>query len=301
MEESILQLRSLNKTFILGNNKNARKAQKAIQKLQAKYEQATEKGDKSRMKVEEELLQKAQEHFANEEFEESYAIITGKFLKRRRHGKGVVVHALSGVSLDIKQGELVAIMGPSGSGKSTLLNMLGLLDEPTTGQIYIKGKNVTAIKQRELPNIRSKELGFVFQSFNLVSTLTARENVMLPLRYAGIPLKRRKQMAKKALDQVGLGDRMDHKPNELSGGQQQRVAIARSIVNNPSIIFGDELTGELDSKMTIEIMNLVVKLNKAGQTFIIVTHNPEVAKRTKRIVLMKDGKIEKEIKRPKPS
>jgi len=298
MAETILKLINLNKTFILGNHKNAKKAQKAIQRLQKKYEAASEKNDKGRIQVEEELLNKAQEHFEKEEFEQSYAVITGKFLKKKR-GRGVVVHALNGVSLSIEQGDLVAIMGPSGSGKSTLLNMLGLLDEPTTGQIFIKGKNITAIKRRELPNIRSRELGFVFQSFNLVPTLTALENVMLPLRYAGVNLARRKQMAKEALVQVGLGNRIHHKPNELSGGQQQRVAIARSIVNHPSIIFADELTGELDSKMTIEIMNLVIKLNKAGQTFIIVTHNPEVAKRTKRILFMKDGKIERELSKPK--
>src|SRR3989344_2473201 len=298
MAETILKLINLNKTFILGNHKNAKKAQKAIQRLQKKYEAASEKNDKGRIQVEEELLNKAQEHFEKEEFEQSYAVITGKFLKKKR-GRGVVVHALNGVSLSIEQGDLVAIMGPSGSGKSTLLNMLGLLDEPTTRQLFIKGKNVTTIKRRELPSIRSHELGFVFQSFNLITTLTAQENVMLPLRYAGINLSRRKQMAKEALVQVGLGNRIHHKPNELSGGQQQRVAIARSIVNHPSIIFADELTGELDSKMTIEIMNLVIKLNKAGQTFIIVTHNPEVAKRTKRILFMKDGKIERELSKPK--
>lgn len=298
MAETILKLVNLNKTFILGSQKNAKKAQKAIQKLQKKFEADSEKSDKSRIEVEQELLNKAQEHFQKEEFEQSYALITGKFLKKKRN-KGVVVHALNGISLDIDEGELVAIMGPSGSGKSTLLNMLGLLDEPTTGQIFIKGKNITAIKRRELPTIRSRELGFVFQSFNLITTLTALENVMLPLRYASVSLKQRKQMAKQALEQVGLGNRLHHKPNELSGGQQQRVAIARSIVNHPSIIFADELTGELDSKMTVEIMDLVVKLNKAGQTFIIVTHNPEVAKRTKRILFMKDGKIEKELNRSK--
>ena len=179
--------------------------------------------------------------------------------------------------------------------------MLGLLDEPTAGQISINNRNVTTIKHRELPDIRSQELGFVFQSFNLITTLTALENVMLPLRYSGVNLKTRKTMAKKALEQVGLGNRIDHTPNELSGGQQQRVAIARSIVNSPSIVFGDELTGDLDSKMTIEIMNLILKLNKSGQTFIIVTHNPEVAKRCKRIIYMKDGKIEKEVLQLKSS
>jgi putative ABC transport system ATP-binding protein len=295
MAETILKLNNLTKTFILGNHKNAKKAQKAIQKLQNKYENASESGNKTLAKSLSKKLQKAQDYFAQEQFGKSYTTVTGKPLKERRD-KGVVVHALNGINLEIKKGDMVAIMGPSGSGKSTLLNMLGLLDDPTTGEIFINGKNITAIKHRELPNIRSKELGFVFQSFNLVTTLTALENVMLPLKYASISHSRRKEMAKKALEQVGLGNRIHHKPNELSGGQQQRVAIARSIVNNPSIIFGDELTGELDSKMTIEIMNLITKLNKGGQTFIIVTHNPEVAKRSKRILHMKDGRIHKETK-----
>jgi putative ABC transport system ATP-binding protein len=173
--------------------------------------------------------------------------------------------------------------------------MLGLLDQPTAGQIFIKDQNVASIKKGDIPEIRSRELGFVFQSFNLVPTLTALENIMLPLRYAGVGMRRRKDMAKAALEHVGLGDRMNHSPNELSGGQRQRVAIARSIVNEPSVIFGDELTGELDTKMTADIMKLIVKLNANGQTFIIVTHNPEVAKVCRRIIFMKDGKIEKEI------
>lgn len=293
MSETILELNNLTKTFILGNHKNAKKVQKAIQKLQKKYENASQDGNKKLAEELEKRLQKAQNYFANEQFGKSYTTVTGKSLRQRRD-RGVVVHALNGINLNIQKGDMVAIMGPSGSGKSTLLNMLGLLDEPTTGQIFINNQNITAIKHRELPNVRSKDLGFVFQSFNLVTTLTALENVMLPLRYAGINLKQRKEMAKNALKQVGLDNRIHHKPNELSGGQQQRVAIARSIVNNPSIIFGDELTGELDSKMTKEIMDLITKLNKAGQTFVIVTHNPEVARRSKRILYMKDGKIEKE-------
>lgn len=298
MAETVLQLNNLTKTFILGNHKNAKKAQKAVQKLQKSYEDESEKGNKVKARQLQKKLQKAQDYFAKEQFGKSYTTITGKPLKERSD-KGVVVHALNGINLEIKKGDMVAIMGPSGSGKSTLLNMLGLLDDPTTGEIFINNKNITAIKHRELPSIRSKELGFVFQSFNLVTTLTALENVMLPLRYAGISRSQRKEMAKKALEQVGLGNRIHHKPNELSGGQQQRVAIARSIVNNPSIIFGDELTGELDSKMTIEIMNLISKLNRSGQTFIIVTHNPEVAKRSKRILHMKDGRIHKETRHKK--
>jgi putative ABC transport system ATP-binding protein len=295
MATSILKLNNLTKTFILGNKKNAKKAQKALQKLQNEYEKDSGRQDKSKASSEEKMLRKAQELFASEKFEESYESVTGKKLKARPRDRGVVVHALNGVNLEINKGDLVAVVGPSGSGKSTLLNMLGLLDDPTAGQIFIGGRNITAIKHRELPVIRSHELGFVFQSFNLVTTLTALENVMLPLRYAGISLKTRKTMAKKALAQVGLSDRINHTPNELSGGQQQRVAIARSIVNNPSIVFGDELTGELDSKMTTEIMNLISSLNKKGQTFVIVTHNPEVAKRCKRVIYMKDGKIEKEV------
>lgn len=299
MPATILKLHNLTKTYIVGNRKNALKAQKAIQKLHKKYEKDCELRDSACAKDDEKLLKKAQQLFAEEHYEESYRLLTGKHLKKRPQDRGTVVHALNGIDLEIKQGELVAIMGPSGSGKSTLLNMLGLLDEPTAGQITIKNQNITAIKPKDLPAIRSKELGFVFQSFNLITSLTALENVMIPLKYAGIGLARRKTMAKKALEQVGLGDRLNHSPNELSGGQQQRVAIARSIVNQPAIIFGDELTGELDSKMTIEVMQLIEKLNQGGQTFIIVTHNPEVAKRCHRIIYMRDGQIEKERLRSK--
>lgn len=295
MAESILKLRDLTKTYILGNRKNAVKAQKAIQKLHKKYEKDCEKNEKNCIKEDEMILKKAQQLFANEHYEESYKTVTGKTIKKRPKDRGTVVHALNGIDLDIKKGELVAIMGPSGSGKSTMLNMLGLLDQPTAGQIFIQNQKVTAIKNKELPAIRSKELGFVFQSFNLVTSLTALENVMLPLRYAGYKLSTRKTKAKNALEQVGLGDRLNHNPNELSGGQQQRVAIARSIVNNPAIIFGDELTGELDSKMTKDVMELIKDLNKKGQTFVIVTHNPEVAKVCRRIIYMRDGKIEKEV------
>ncbi|MBI2591859.1 ABC transporter ATP-binding protein [Candidatus Saccharibacteria bacterium] len=247
--------------------------------------------------IAEQLLQKAQELFVNEKYEQSYRLVTGENLQKRSKDRGSVVHALNSVSLEIKRGELVAIMGPSGSGKSTLLNMLGLLDEPTAGQIFLKGKSVTSIKNRDLPDVRSRELGFVFQSFNLIPTLTALENVCLPLKYAGLRPRRRKEVATLALERVGLADRLHHTPNELSGGQRQRVAIARSIVNNPAIVLGDELTGELDSKMTADVMKLVVSLNKKGQTFIIVTHNPDVAKVCRRVIYMRDGRIEKETKR----
>jgi putative ABC transport system ATP-binding protein len=173
--------------------------------------------------------------------------------------------------------------------------MMGLLDEPTAGQIFIKDQNISSIKEKELPAIRSKELGFVFQSFNLIPTLSALENVMIPLRYAGVSLRKRRQMAKEALEKVDMGDRLDHNPNELSGGQRQRVAIARSIVNNPAIIFGDELTGELDSKMTADVMRLIKQLNRNGQTFVIVTHNPEVARECRRTIHMKDGQVERDL------
>lgn len=295
MSQNILKLKNLTKTYIIGNRKNAHKAQKELLKLHKKYEKDSEKNDELCVKEDEKLLKQAQQLFTDEKYEDCYHLLSGKPLKKRRKDRGTVVHALNGIDLEIKPGELVAIMGPSGSGKSTLLNMLGLLDEPTAGQIFIKDQKVTAIKKGDLPEIRSKELGFVFQSFNLVPSLTALENVMLPLRYAGIGLSKRKQMAKKALEQVGLGDRLNHSPNELSGGQSQRVAIARSIVNSPAIIFGDELTGELDSKMTAEVMSLIKNLNAKGQTFIIVTHNPDVAKLCKRVIYMRDGAIEKEV------
>jgi putative ABC transport system ATP-binding protein len=296
MAASILKLNNVMKIYILGSRKNARKAQKAIQKLENKYEKQIDKKDKQAAKTEE-LLKKAQLLFADEKYEDSFAAITGKRLKARPKDRGAVVHALRGIDLEIQPGELTAVMGPSGSGKSTLLNMLGLLDEPTAGQLFLNNRSVSPIKKPELPEIRSHQLGFVFQSFNLVPTLTALENVMLPLKYAGIHNRKRLQMAKKVLEQVGLGDRLHHRSHELSGGQQQRVAIARSIVNGPAIVFGDELTGELDSKMTADIMKLISKLNKAGQTFVIVTHNPDVAKVCRRIIYMKDGTIEKEVKK----
>jgi len=291
--KTMLKMKDVSKIYVLGNQKNARKAQRAIEKLQKKYAQLTLNGETTETRKAERSLARAQKFFADEKYEESYQTITGRKLKRKR-GRGSVVHALSSVNLEIKAGDLVAVVGPSGSGKSTLLNMLGMLDQPTAGLIFIDGVNVTATKGRSLPSLRSKELGFVFQSFNLIPTLTALENVMLPLRYKGIRPRGRKEKAKEALEKVGLGDRLSHRPAELSGGQQQRVAIARSIVSDPAIVLADELTGELDSKMTAEIMKLVAKLNKDGQTFIIVTHNPDVAKLCKRIIYMKDGRIEKE-------
>lgn len=299
MTETILKLNNLSKVYVLGVKKNARKANKAIHKLHKEYERACETKNKKCIADNEKKLKKAQELFAQERYEESYQLITEKKLRKRQNDRGVVVHALNNITLDIKAGDLVAIMGPSGCGKSTLLNMLGLLDEPTAGQIFIKDENISGIKASRLPGIRSNELGFVFQSFNLIPTLTAIENVMLPLKYSGYSLPVRKKMATEALEKVDLGDRLDHNPNELSGGQSQRVAIARSIVGNPAVILGDELTGELDTKMTKEVMGLITRLNKKGQTFIIVTHNPEVAEYCTRIIHMRDGEIEKDVRRKK--
>lgn len=287
----ILKMQNLTKTYVVGKHRSAQKSQKAIHKLHKKYERLAEKGLNQEVKEIEEKLREAQELFAQEKYTESYEAITGKKLKGKKEEKGIVVHALNGIDLEIKKGDLVAVMGPSGSGKSTLLNMLGLLDEPTAGKIFLRGKNVTSIKSGKFPSVRSKELGFVFQSFNLIPTLTALENVMLPLRYSGISKVKRIEKAKEVLEKVGLGDRLYHNPNELSGGQKQRVAIARSLVNDPAIILGDELTGELDSKMTEEVMRLINELNEKGQTFIIVTHNPEVAKMCKSTINMRDGRI----------
>jgi putative ABC transport system ATP-binding protein len=275
---TVLKLENLTKTYIIGNRKNALKAQRAIQKRQDSLSPNK--------------LQRIQDLFAAEEYEASFEEATGRRLRPRPKDRGTVVNALRGVDLEIQGGELVAVMGPSGSGKSTLLNMLGLLDQPTSGRMWVNGRSTTSIRTGDLPEIRSHELGFVFQSFNLITTLTALENVMLPLRYAGIGASKRHQMAREALERVGLGDRMSHSPNELSGGQQQRVAIARSIVNHPSIILADELTGELDSKMTAEVMGLILELNHQGQTFVIVTHNPDVARLCRRVVHMQDGCID---------
>lgn len=203
-----------------------------------------------------------------------------------------VVHVLKGIDLDIKRGEYLAIMGPSGSGKSTLMNLLGCLDTPTAGSYNLNGNDVSQMTDDELAEIRNKEIGFVFQTFNLLPRTTALENVALPMIYAGASKKERQERASSVLNNVGLSDRMDHKPNQLSGGQRQRVAIGRALVNNPSIILADEPTGNLDSKTGAEIMGLFDKIHADGNTVIMVTHEEEVAAHAKRIIRLRDGIIE---------
>ncbi|WP_272494271.1 MULTISPECIES: ABC transporter ATP-binding protein [Flavobacterium] len=203
-----------------------------------------------------------------------------------------IVYVLKGIDLHINKGEYVALMGPSGSGKSTLMNLLGCLDTPTAGSYVLNGKDVSKMKDDELAEIRNKEIGFVFQTFNLMPRTTALDNVALPMIYAGYDKNSRTKRATTVLTQVGLSDRMDHKPNQLSGGQRQRVAVARALVNHPSIILADEPTGNLDSKTSVEIMNLFDEIHANGNTVILVTHEEDIAKHAHRIIRLKDGMIE---------
>ncbi len=219
-------------------------------------------------------------------------LITIKEIGRKYVIGSEVIHALKSVSLDINKGEFVALMGPSGSGKSTLMNILGCLDTPSSGTYVLNGTNVSHMSDDALAEVRNQEIGFVFQTFNLLPRSTSLDNVALPLIYAGTSKKDRDARAAKALENVGLGNRMDHKPNELSGGQRQRVAVARALINNPSIILADEPTGNLDTKTSIEIMGLLEEIHSKGNTIILVTHEEDIAQHAHRIVRMRDGLIE---------
>lgn len=222
------------------------------------------------------------------------ALITINDVGRKYVIGSEVIHALKSVTLSINKGEFVALMGPSGSGKSTLMNILGCLDTPTKGEYILNGINVSQMTDNELAEVRNKEIGFVFQTFNLLPRSTSLDNVALPLIYAGANKKERDQRATKALENVGLGNRITHKPNELSGGQRQRVAVARALINNPSIILADEPTGNLDTKTSVEIMGLLEEIHSKGNTIILVTHEEDIAQHAHRIVRMRDGLIEKD-------
>jgi len=204
------------------------------------------------------------------------------------------VHALHGVSFEVKKGEYIAITGPSGSGKSTLMNLIGCLDTPSQGEYWLNGKNVSEMDDDELARIRNQEVGFVFQTFNLLARATALHNVELPLIYGGVSSTKRHEMAKEALAAVDLADRVTHRPNELSGGQRQRVAIARALVNHPSILLADEPTGALDTHTSMEIMDLFERLHEEGNTVVLVTHEPDIAARAHRVISIRDGQIEKD-------
>jgi putative ABC transport system ATP-binding protein len=223
-------------------------------------------------------------------------IIKTTKLKRSFEVGSETVDAIKGINLEVDAGEFIAIMGPSGSGKTTLMNIIGCLDTPTSGEYYLNNKLVNQLNEDELAGIRNKEIGFVFQSFHLLAKNSALDNVLLPMKYAGANIDEATIRAKHVLNQVGLSDRMSHGPTELSGGQQQRVAIARAMVNTPSILFADEPTGNLDSKTEGEVMGLFKELNEEGQTIILITHEEEIAKQSKRIINIKDGLIESDTK-----
>lgn len=222
-----------------------------------------------------------------------------KIVKHYKVGPSVV-KALRAVTLDIYKGEYVAVMGASGSGKSTLMSIIGCLDTPTSGNYLLNGTEVSSMSDRQLAAIRNREIGFVFQVFNLLPRNSALENVMLPLIYAGENKQTRREMALKMLEDVGLGDRVEHKPNELSGGQRQRVAIARALVNKPSLLLADEPTGNLDSKISEEIMKLFAEIHSKGNTLLMVTHEEDIARHAHRIIKLKDGEIESDVENPNP-
>jgi putative ABC transport system ATP-binding protein len=224
-------------------------------------------------------------------------VIVTRGIRRDYDMGGEVVHALRGVDLAVRRNEYVAIMGPSGSGKSTLMNIIGCLDTPTAGEYWLNGELVSRMKDDELARVRNREIGFVFQTFNLLPRATALHNVELPLVYAGVPAAERRRRAKEALERVQLGDRLDHRPNELSGGQRQRVAIARALINNPAILLADEPTGNLDSQTSEEIMRVFEELANAGQTVIMVTHESDIAAHARRVVVLRDGRISSDERR----
>lgn len=230
---------------------------------------------------------------------EEWVIVT-RGLKRNYDMGSEVVHALRGVDLALRRNEYVAIMGPSGSGKSTLMNLIGCLDTPSEGEYWLNGTLVSELSDNELARIRNREIGFVFQTFNLLPRATALHNVELPLVYAGVPARERRVRAMAALERVQLGDRVQHRPNELSGGQRQRVAIARALVNQPSILLADEPTGNLDSTTSEEIMRVFAELAAAGQTVIVVTHEADIAARARRVVVLRDGRVASDTRAGQP-